>query len=262
MRVYIQSKRGTPLDVNSYAAYQGFNDMGFETRFYEEISELTSLNYEDIVVGGIGAVRGRLAMLGLDRDELNYPSELQEYLGRRVWASTLHTVCDSPDVWPLFIKPREAKLFTGGVIQSFGDLARRVPLGEDIPIFCSEVISLVSEYRVFVRYGKILDVRRYNGDWSIAPNRAVIMAALNDFTQAPSAYSMDFGVTEAGETILVEVNDGHSLGTYGLIPALYAQMISARWAQIIGIEDPCDFTGEGRLWLLDYPHSGVSRIGE
>ena len=40
MHVYIQSKRGIPLDVNSYAAYQGFSEMGFETRFVKRSQSL------------------------------------------------------------------------------------------------------------------------------------------------------------------------------------------------------------------------------
>lgn len=39
----------------------------------------------------------------------------------------------------------------------------------------------------------------------------------------------------------MEANDGYSLGPYGLWPELYAQLLSARWAQMVGTDDPCDF---------------------
>ena len=48
------------------------------------------------------------------------------------------------------------------------------------------------------------------------------------FCSAPAGYSLDVGVTESGETALVEVNDGFSLGTYGLDPIEYAKLLSAR----------------------------------
>ena len=38
----------------------------------------------------------------------------------------------------------------------------------------------------------------------------------------------------------MEVNYGYSLGPYGLWPEPYAQLLSARWAQMVGTY-PCDF---------------------
>lgn len=48
---------------------------------------------------------------------------------------------------------------------------------------------------------------------------------------------MDFGVTEDGRTILIEVNDGYSLGAYGLEPTLYTRLLTARWAELNGTDD-------------------------
>lgn len=103
------------------------------------------------------------------------------------------------------------------------------------------MVDFVSEYRCFVKYGEILDVRRYRGDWSKAPSREVVERAIAAYASAPAGYAADFGVTSDGRTLLVEVNDGYSLGPYGLWPELYAQLLSARWAQMVGIDDPCDF---------------------
>jgi len=44
---------------------------------------------------------------------------------------------------------------------------------------------------------------------------------------------MDFGLTEDGRTLLVEINDGFALGSYGLDPIQYAKLLSACWADII-----------------------------
>jgi hypothetical protein len=35
--------------------------------------------------------------------------------------------------------------------------------------------------------------------------------------------------------LLVEINDGFALGAYGTPPALYAQMLAARWKQMVGL---------------------------
>jgi hypothetical protein len=173
--------------------------------------------------------------------EVNYPDELAAFLGRRVWNTTIDRVSSETDSWPLFVKPVENKRFTGCVVRGTKDLVGKGCSGEDVPVTCSEVVDFVSEYRCFVRYGKILDVRRYRGDWSIAPNRDVIESAVAAYTTAPAGYAVDFGATSDGRTLLVEVNEGHSLGCYGLQQNLYAQLLSARWAELVGTSDPCDF---------------------
>lgn len=52
---------------------------------------------------------------------------------------------------------------------------------------------------------------------------------------------MDFGVTDKGETVLIEVNDGFSIGLYGLFHIDYAKLLSARWAELTGTEDELNF---------------------
>ena len=57
----------------------------------------------------------------------------------------------------------------------------------------------------------------------------------------PNGCAVDFGLTKDGRTLLIEVNDGYALGSYGLFYIDYAKLISARWAQIMGFEDECNF---------------------
>jgi len=42
-------------------------------------------------------------------------------------------------------------------------------------------------------------------------------------------------------TCLVEVNDGYSLGSYGLFHIHYAKLLSARWSKRVGPEDLCNY---------------------
>ncbi len=241
MIVHIQSKRGIPAGVNSYVAYLGFLEMGFEVDFFEGFRDWSNDEPENIVVGGLGSVRHKLRDLDIPINEINYPSELNSYLGRKLWTSTINHVNSEVDSWPVFVKPIEGKRFTGKAVYGTADLVGCGCSGEDFPVLCSEVVRFVSEYRCFVRYGQILDVRRYRGDWSIAPDRKVIEQAVRDYASAPAGYGIDFGVTDSGETLLVEVNEGYSLGSYGLQHNLYAQLLSARWAELTGTEDWCNF---------------------
>lgn len=52
---------------------------------------------------------------------------------------------------------------------------------------------------------------------------------------APVTYALDFGVTDEGQTLLVEFNDFTSLGSYGLDPKLYASLITERWMELTQI---------------------------
>lgn len=89
--------------------------------------------------------------------------------------------------------------------------------------------------------GRILDVRPYRGSWRAHFDADVVERAAGAYSGAPAGYGMDFGVTEDGRTLLVEVNDGYALGSYGLEYHAYARLLSARWSELAGAEDPCDF---------------------
>ena len=242
MKVYIQSKpNGIPHSHNLYSAYEGFFQMGFEIVPFSKQSELKNSNKEDIIVGYVNNVRDRLYDFGIITTEIDYPESLQKYLGRKIWSSTINTINTHPELWPVFVKPVEDKKFTGVVVRSPKDLIGCGTCGTDVPVTCSEILDLRAEWRVFVRYGNILDVRKYKGDWRLHYEPAVIENAIKEFTDAPAGYAIDFGVTADGKTVLIEVNDGYSLGSYGLMENYYAKLLSARWAELTGTEDECAF---------------------
>jgi hypothetical protein len=72
----------------------------------------------------------------------------------------------------------------------------------------------------------------YSGDFRIYPDCRVIENAINDFKDAPAGYVIDFGVTSAGETVLIECNDGWSVGSYGCDPRIYTDMLCKRWIEL------------------------------
>lgn len=204
---------------------------------------LASIDREasDVVVGGVGVVRGALRALGRDVPEIDYPGELEPFLGRRVWRSTIRTVSSRADAWPVFVKSVQGKLFTGRLVDAEKDLVACGMCGEDTEVYCSEPVAFVAEWRCFVMRGQILDVRPYRGSWRARFDPRVIEEAVDAYSGAPAGCGMDFGVTEDGRTLLVEVNDGYELGSYGLEHHAYVRLLSARWAELAGANDPCDF---------------------
>lgn len=241
MKAYIQTdKRGNFYNVNGYIAHEGFSLLGWETFIYHQIEEIEDKSPEIVVVGGIGNVRNRLKAIGIVTNgiELDYPEELIPYLGRKIWTSALENIFQTPEAWNVFVKPKhETKKFVGKVVREFKDFLGIVDLDNPTEVWCSEIVHFKTEWRCFVRYGEILDIRQYKGNWDSKLDLAVIKNAINDFKSAPAAYALDFGVDENDSMKLVEVNDGHSLGTYGLSSINYAKLISARWAELTNTRD-------------------------
>lgn len=242
MKVYIQTKEhGQFNNDNFFKAYLGFHEMGFETVTFSNNKELRESNLEDIVVGFVGTVRSRLNDFGIGVPEVNYPDELSEYLGRRIWKSHIDTINCNPDLWPVFVKSVRNKRFTGVVVKEPKDLIGCGSCYDNAECLCSEVVNFIAEWRVFIRYGSIVDVRPYKGDWRAHFDYKVIEDAVKRYTTAPNGYAIDFGLTDDGRTLLVEVNDGYALGSYGLYYPEYAKLLSARWAELTNTQDECDF---------------------
>jgi len=249
MRVFIQStQQGIPKSHNYYIADQGFREMGFETIPFFGMEELKDCRPDDLIVGGIGAVTAKLEEYGITVPEMNYPEELSKYLGRRVWKTTIDKILSDETLRPVFMKPIREKRFTGMVLRKPTDCPNMYYCKADEPVWCSDVVEIQTEWRAFIRYGHVLDVRRYYGDWRNQFDSKTIENAVKKYISAPAGYAMDFGFTGDGRTILIEVNDGFSLGSYGL-PALdYAKLLSARWCELVGIHDECDTMYEGYEW--------------
>jgi ATP-grasp domain, R2K clade family 2 len=234
--VYIHANaEGIPFASTSYAAWDGFTKLGYDVRLYQS-AELESLPLarEVIVVGGIGLVRRALALIGAPLPAvLDIPEALRSFAGRRIWETTLE-LARKPESWSLFVKPlHEAKLFVGHVIRDWPDLIVAAGCDSNLPVLAQEPVNFVSEWRVYVRYGQILGLGHYKDDPLIFPDPAVIRAAIAAWgDDAPAGYGIDFGITDDGKTLLIEVNDGHSLGNYNLRPVEYAKLLQARWDEM------------------------------
>ena len=184
-----------------------------------------------------------LDKLGLPSPISNdYPLSLRKFLKRKVWTSSINTIASDPEAWNVFVKPKSRKKkFVGRLINSTKDLIPCGDFDEDTAIWVSEPINFIAEWRVFVRYGQILGVRPYKGDWRANFDFKIIEEAVDSFTDQPAAYALDFGLTNQKELALVEFNDGYSLGSYGLFYIDYAKLLAARWAELSNQRDLCNF---------------------
>lgn len=242
MKVYLQvNNTGMPLDYDHFNAAYGFREMGFEIVEFENYETLKKSELNDVIVGYSGPIEIRLHDFDLSIPDVDYPESISKYLGRRIWKSTINTINNNPDLWNVFVKPVRRKTFKGRVVRSTADLIGCGSTNADQEIYVSELLNFVSEYRVFVRYGEIIDVRHYAGDWSVFPDASIIKNCVNEYKEGINTYAIDFGVTDKGTTNLIEVNVSGAIGAYGLDPIMYAKFMSARWAELTGTEDKCDF---------------------
>jgi hypothetical protein len=237
--VYVVKKQGEFISHNHALAWMGFEKLGLLPRSFEVEEVLEGrlpLRREEVVVGGVGIVKEALRQLGVVPRDIDYPEDLHAFLGRRLWRGTLAALRRRAESEPpVFVKPVEQKRFVGMVVGQFRDLIATAHLPDDEAVYFSEAVEFVAEKRYFVLDGEICWMGHYTGDPLAQLDHQVVRAAQRAYRSAPAAYSLDFGLTSDGRTLLVEVNDAFALGAYGTPPILYAQLIARRWKEILGI---------------------------
>lgn len=199
------------------------------------------LTPKSLVVGEIPIVHKALKYLGIENLAPNsYPTCLQHFLHRKIWSSTLgviiHQLQNGELGQGVFIKPAlQAKKFNGCVVAFPDDVRQFQEISPQTPIHCSETVQWLTEYRIFVCQGKIIDIQHYHGNHELTLDHKTITKAvdlLSNSCEGTAGYSIDFGVLANGKTALVEWNDGFSLGAYQLDPILYTDLLIARWEEL------------------------------
>lgn len=252
MRAYVQQgNQGDFNYLNLEQVAHWFWEKGYEViRFeYPQLGEgfldrgLLSYQHETIVAGGVGTIREALERAGRPLPEnLDLPMSLDTWIGRKRWSTTLGEVRDWVNqqsvLLPVHIKPLKAhKKFTGCVVEQFSDLIKTAAVDDDVEVLAQEVVHFKSEWRASVLRDRIVNVSHYIGDPLRFPDSEILQSALRAFEPRPIACGMDWGVTEDGRTLLVEVNDGFALGNYGVRGTPYTAMIEARWREMMGLPD-------------------------
>lgn len=237
-KFYIRHREGYPETVLGDYARRGLAECGIELGTFEwvdDIDGMSDLGPTVGVAGYIGDVHRALKVMGRPIPvNVDYPKWLMHTLHRNIRRGFLGEVRASLD--PVFIKPVQHKEFTGMVWEGRAEDRRKiVTQPDDIEVWISDPVMFKAEFRSYILNDVVLDVRLYKGDWSLAPDRKVVedaVATLALQKQAPRAYCLDWGIDRHGRTLLVEMNEGYSMGHYGLNPALYARMLSARWYEM------------------------------
>lgn len=192
------------------------------------------------VCGDIPCCETAMTQLGLPIPEPDdYPECLRPFLHRRVWKSTLRDLIHDFDMGggkPVFVKPADKlKRFTGFVFDSISAISSAHGSSRRDPVYCADVVTWLTEYRVYVTHGVIQGILNYDGDKKVMIDATVAeaaIAALREVGKLKAGFAIDFGVLADGRTALIEMNDGYAIGNYGLDPAKYTDMLLTRWEEL------------------------------
>ncbi len=243
MKVYIHQYNGQFVDDYLYNAYSGFNALGADIKFFEDIESVPFGNGENVVVTYVEDTIAYLKEYGIEAPKpFNIPDELNNdyFLGRNIEIKTMGEFKANPNL-PIFVKPHsQVKEFSSGVVekQSTIDLAFS-DVADDRLVMTSTLVDFVSEYRCFIYKGKLVGMKHYQGAFTVFPSIEPILFAIDEFKSAPIAYTLDFGVVNtvnsglvSYSTKLIEAQDFWSIGSYGFNNKLYSQMLRDRWFEI------------------------------
>jgi hypothetical protein len=133
---------------------------------------------------------------------INVPSELFSYYftKRNIFNGTEKDIKEK-----CFVKSNDK-------IKSFTEICSSAPIGN---YQISDVIDIVSEYRVFVYKKELIGLQNYSGDFLLFPNVNTIYDMIECYDSQPIAYTLDIAITKNGNTVVIEVHDFFSCGLYG-----------------------------------------------
>lgn len=134
----------------------------------------------------------------------------------------------------IFIKPFEIKLFTGLVLDgSIYTCLENIDRNIKVLVYEPFISQLESEWRIYVNNHTIMDSRNYSGDFMISPDYEYVKSIINENKSTfPIAYTIDIGILENKENVVVEFNDFWAIGNYGVPNYFYLKALKNRYFSI------------------------------
>jgi hypothetical protein len=237
-KAYIHKEGKFPITDWAMSAYYGFKERKTKVILFDDLDKVPLSKFNIIVSGTENTIK-RIRDLGIEPPKpLHIPEELNRwgFLGREIRYITFKQFKEDETIkFPIFIKPEGyAKQFIAGPVSSKENafaIFNNVP--DECVVMLSNIITIESEYRAFIENGKLVGLKHYLGEFKLFPQIDVIEEAITRYKSAPIAYTMDFGITKNGFTLLIECNDFWSVAPYGLFNDLYAGMLAKRWYQLM-----------------------------
>lgn len=250
-RTAIVQKSGTNGFYNTGIAYwsdscdsaaKGFKALGFQVKGYNSQEKnwckKVGVAKETPVRGSVQSVRAALRYLGVPEPKnVDIPNELMEFAGRKVWHSTVGEV-QKKAAAKVFVKPLDfQKDFTGHTVyDGWSSILKTLP--KNYRLLCQEVVHLTEEFRCYIVEGKIVGIRSVEDPSPplTFSELSLLEAMLKAYKSQPAGFCLDVARKVTGyskQLVIVETNEGFSCGNYGIDHAKFAQMIKARWDELV-----------------------------
>lgn len=238
-RVFLEQVEGDWFDDFIYISKYPLYNRGFEIIPFDGLDLNAMLNHNpnkdtDFIIASVEATGFFFKAINIEIPKyIGFPESIHKYLGRNITNTTLK---DNSLDYPFFIKPSvNVKQFTGALVESDSslDILRNFDnLTDDTPVYISEPIDIVSEYRCFINNKEVKGIQFYQGDFNHYIDSSILPNIINDYTDAPIAYTIDLGLLSNGETVIIEINDMWAIGSYGLDPKSYVDGCIKRQLEI------------------------------
>lgn len=141
------------------------------------------------------------------------------------------------DKKPRFVKSVKNKVLSG-VLLELDWVSILNSVSDDTTLMVYEPLPrIISEWRIYVHRGQMIDSRNYSGDFKISPDYTYAMNKITKLKDtAPIAYTLDVGVLENGSTTTIEFNDMVHIGNYGIENTQYLSALRDRYFEIIRVK--------------------------
>lgn len=221
------------------SAAVGFERMGYEVYGFNSLEEnwthKAGITKDTPVRGSIQSVRKALTYLGIPEPKnVDIPNELMEFAGRKIWKSTVGAVQRAERT--VFVKSLDFQKDLPGHIawNGYSSLFTRLELPNDYRLLCQDLVQFTNEFRVYVLHGKVIGTRQYEGAGVLtSKEKRLILDMVKAYKNQPAGFALDVGQLDNGKLVVVETNEGFSCGNYGIPHKLYAQIIEARWQELV-----------------------------
>ena len=233
--IYIQSNSdgNLPHHFDAACAMYGAIETGQDFRLvsYEDVKsgKYDNLIRRGLFVGSVEFMNEVFSRIGLSNIRVSKNSNRQH---RVMKLGDVKELVKNGEKW--FIKPFQIKLFTGFILDQmvYSSIAN-IPDDLEVMVYKPFDYLIESEWRCYINMGRIKDIRNYSGDPFITPNEDYIKSVIKDNPDFPISYTIDIGILENGENVVVEFNDMWAIGNYGIQNDTYLSLLRQRYFEII-----------------------------
>jgi hypothetical protein len=234
--IYIQSNndRNRPHHFDVACAMFGAIDTGQDYRLttFDEVQsgKFNLLIKNNLFVGSVEFMKEVFSKVG--KEDVRVP----ENSNRKFRVMTLgdaKSIAKSGQ--NIFIKPFDIKLFTGLVLDQMTHTSvSGAPDDTKVMVYDVFQSPIKSEFRCYIHRNRVEDIRNYSGDLFCSPNEDYLNEVISsNKSKFPIAYTIDIGILESGENVVVEYNDMWAIGNYGISNDSYLKLLKDRYFEIV-----------------------------